>query len=156
VSAVGEDALPGVQDGPARHIVVGVDGSASSLDALRWAAAQADRTGASLDAVIAWQYPYVYGGFPVSDSVDWRLSAQRTLDDAVAAALGEDGPKVTTTVREGDAAGALLAASATAELLVVGHRGHGGFTELLLGSVSQRVVTHATCPVVVIRHRADG
>jgi nucleotide-binding universal stress UspA family protein len=141
-----------VEDGT-RHIVVGVDGSASSLDALRWAAAQASRTGAGLDAVTAWQYPYVYGGSPIRDTVDWRLSAQLTLDAAVAEALGEDGPKVTTTVSEGDAAGVLLAASATAELLVVGHRGHGGFAELLLGSVSQRVMTHATCPVVVIRHQ---
>jgi len=58
---------------------------------------------------------------------------------------------VSAQVREGDAAQILIAAAAGADLLVVGSRGHGGFTEALLGSVSQHCVHHAPCPVVIVR-----
>ena len=136
---------------PAR-IVVGLDGSPSSLDALTWAVRQAGFTGAELEAVIAWESPILYGVYPMSDDVDWREIAQQTIDAALREALGEDRAKVCATVIEGHPAKVLLDAAVGAELLVVGNRGHGGFAQMLLGSVSAHVVTHATCPVLVVRH----
>ncbi|WP_317620853.1 universal stress protein [Streptomyces sp. CBMA123] len=63
--------------------------------------------------------------------------------------------EIRTRVQEGGAAACLLDAARGAELLVVGSRGHGGFTGALLGSVGQHCVQHAPCPVVVVRHRND-
>lgn len=134
-----------------RHIVVGVDGSAGSVCALRWALEQAQLSGATVQAINAWEYPNMYGSYPLASDIDWRSNAQQILDVALNAVVGLDTAKVSTTVVEGHPATVLLEASVGAELLVVGNRGHGGFVEALLGSVSQHVITHATCPVVVIR-----
>ncbi len=101
--------------------------------------------------MIAWQHPKQYGGYPMIEGIDWRANAQQTIDNALDTALGTDSAKV-STVHQGHAAKVLLDASAGAELLAVGHRGHGGFTEMLLGSVSEHVVTYAMCPVLVKRH----
>ena len=132
------------------RIVVGVDGSAASRDALRWAQWQAELTGAPLEVVTAWSYPTSYG-FPVIADVDWEQGARTVLDEAVDEALGPQAD-VTRRVVEGHAARVLVEAADGADLLVVGSRGHGGFTGMLLGSVSEHVVTHASCPVVVVRH----
>ena len=136
-------------NGRSGRIVVGVDGSAASADALRWAARQARLTGATLEAVTAWSYPTTYG-FPVIANVDWEHEASTALDQAVEAALGKDAD-VTRRVVEGHAAQVLAEAAQGADLLVVGSRGHGGFTGLLLGSVGEHAATHAPCPVVVVR-----
>jgi nucleotide-binding universal stress UspA family protein len=136
-------------------IVVGVDGSASSLDALRWAVGHAALTGANVQAVIAWDYPSLYGAYPLTDNIDWRDNAQQTIDaarDTVDGKDGKDAAKVSSTVIHGHPARVLLDASVGAQMLVVGNRGHSELAEMLLGSVSQHVVTHATCPVLVIRH----
>jgi nucleotide-binding universal stress UspA family protein len=134
------------------RIVVGVDGSPASGDALRWAARQAELTGSVVEAVIGWQYPVQYGNEFYIPPPDWQALAQTTLDKAVAeAGAGQDLP-CTRTVTEGHPAQVLVSASTDAELLVVGSRGHGGFAGLLLGSVSEYVIAHASCPVLVIRH----
>ncbi len=144
------------------RIVVGVDGSPSSKAALAWAVEQAELTGASVEAVIAWHYPIMVGGMPfapigVVESADFGDFAAKVLSDAIGATVDPDGPvKVSSVVREGNAAQVLLDAAKGAELLVVGSRGHGGFTEALLGSVSQACVHHARCPVVIIRAAASG
>jgi len=144
------------------RIVVGVDGSSSSKAALAWAVDQARLTGASVEAVIAWHYPVVVGGIPfapmgVVDSPDYAEFAMKVLSDAIAATVDPDEPvKVSLVVRAGNAAQALLEAARGADLLVVGSRGHGGFTEALLGSVSQACVHHARCPVVIIRAAKSG
>jgi Universal stress protein UspA and related nucleotide-binding proteins len=135
---------------PAR-IVVGVDGSSSSLQALKWAVDHAVLTGATVQAVIAWQVPNLYG-YPVTDGEDWGKDAQQAINVALDTVLGKDSAKVSSTVIQGYPAKVLLDAAAGADLLVVGNRGHSEFTEMLLGSVSQHVVTHATCPVLVMRH----
>jgi nucleotide-binding universal stress UspA family protein len=143
---------------PAGHrMVAGVDGSPSSMSALRWAVRQADLTGTAVDAVIAWNYPAGAGGYgwaPTGSegSFDFQESAEKTLADAVSSAvdLGSD-VEIRSLVVEGLPAQVLLDASDGADLLVVGSRGHGGFAEALLGSVSQHCVHHAHCPVVVIR-----
>jgi len=135
--------------------VAGVDGSPSARSALRWAIRQAELTGGSVDAVIAWEYPAAYGGYgmaPVGVSdVDFAGWAEKTVADEVAAAAADSAVDVRTQVTEGSPARVLLAAAEGADLLVVGSRGHGGFAEALLGSVGQHCVHHARCPVVVIR-----
>jgi nucleotide-binding universal stress UspA family protein len=141
-----------------RRIVVGVDGSAPSQAALAWAVKQAALTGAVVDAVIAWEVPANYS-FLVQVPVDINYAdiAAQVVTDAIAEVSGPgEQVKIRSTPTEGSPARVLLDASKGAELLVVGFRGHGGFTEALLGSVSQHCVHHATCPVVVIRHPATG
>ena len=138
-------------------IVVGVDGSPSSMSALRWAIRQAALTGAAVDAVIAWYYPAAtvgYGWAPTGADAgfDFRETAEKVLAGAIASAVGPGSSVgVRARVVEGNPAQVLLDACDSADLLVVGSRGHGGFTEALLGSVSQHCVHHAHCPVVVIR-----
>ncbi|MGW7444059.1 universal stress protein [Kitasatospora sp. NPDC054795] len=135
------------------RIVVGVDGSTTSRSALAWAARQAGLTGDSVDAVIAWQYPVGYGA-PSAAVPDFDVAgnARQALAEAVAEAAAE-APQVEIRqhVVQGHPAAVLLRAADNADLLVVGNRGHGGFTEALLGSVSQHCVHHAHCPVVVVR-----
>jgi nucleotide-binding universal stress UspA family protein len=156
--------MPGQEHLTGPTIVAGVDGSPSSVTALRWAIRQAGLTGAAVDAVIAWHYPVVaaggYGLAPMvtSGAFDFKGNAKKVLADAISAAAGPDGgAPVRPLVVEGNPAQVLLNASDGADLLVVGSRGHGGFTEALLGSVSQHCVHHAHCPVVVIRGKEhDG
>jgi len=139
-------------------IVVGVDGSPSSIKALEWAIGQAVLTKASIEAVTAWHLPNTYGA-PLPDGSDYAGFATEAVTKAIAVAKNarasdaEAAVKIRTLVAEGHAAQILLDRSADASLLVVGSRGHGGFTEALLGSVSQHVVHHAPCPVVIIRDR---
>ena len=129
-------------------IVVGVDGSPSSQQALRWAARQARLTGAELHAVAVWDYPT---GALVLEDVDWFGITGKSLDDATTASLDPDeADRVQRSVLRGYPVRELLGAAADAELLVVGSRGRGGMAGMLLGSVSQHVVTHARCPVVVM------
>jgi nucleotide-binding universal stress UspA family protein len=132
------------------RIVVGVDGSTQSQQALRWAARIASTTHTAINAVAVWDYPATYGwGLPA----DWNPGAdmKKLLTESVELALGpERAQDVTLTIRQGSAAHVLLEESADALMLVVGSRGHGGFAGLLLGSVSAAVAEHATCPVLVV------
>jgi len=134
------------------RIVVGVDGSESSKAALRWAMRQATLEGARVEAVTAWEYP-AWSGFPPPVArFDLEENASRSLADAVASAARDfPGCEVASRVVEGNAARVLIDAAKDADMLVVGNRGYGGFTEALLGSVSQHCTHHAQCPVVVIR-----
>ncbi len=136
---------------PAERVVVGVDGSEPSRQALRWAAFLAAATGAGVEAVIAWTFPNgaAAGVWPV----DWNpeRDAADALHAAVTEALGEQPPvPVRETVTEGGAARVLLEAGRDARILVVGSRGHGGFSGLLLGSVSSACAEHATGAVLVV------
>jgi nucleotide-binding universal stress UspA family protein len=146
---------------PGGRIVVGVDGSPSSKTALAWAVRQAKLTGASIEAVIAWHYPVLVGGTPFApvgtlDDSDFGGFAATVLSDAIKQTVDPAEPvKISSTVLEGNAAQVLLEIADGADLLVVGSRGHGGFTEALLGSVSQACVHHARCPVVIIRSPKD-
>lgn len=136
-------------------VVVGVDGSDASKDALRWAAKQAQLTGGEVQAVIAWQWPLTYGYYGVFSDVDFAAQARTTLEEVIAESLGEPpSVPVISSVVEGHPAAVLIEASRSADLLVVGSRGRGVFTGMLLGSVSESCVHHATCPVLVIRRPA--
>ncbi|HZD98640.1 MAG TPA: universal stress protein [Micromonosporaceae bacterium] len=134
----------------AKRIVVGVDGSTQSQQALRWAARFASTMQARINAVAVWDFPVTYGwGLPA----DWNPGddMKKLLTETVELALGpERAPDMTLTIRQGGAAHVLLEESADALMLVVGSRGHGGFAGLLLGSVSAAVAEHATCPVLVV------
>jgi len=135
------------------RIVVGVDGSEGSRNALRWAARQARYTGAALEAVIGWEYPAFYGwAAAIPDDLDYDKLAEHALDVAVDEAFGRDRPAwLRTRVVSTHPALALVEASEGAELLVVGSRDDGALADMLLGSVSTYCVHHAPCPVTVIR-----
>ena len=139
------------------RIVVGVDGSPSSRAALAWAVRQAGFTGASVEAIIAWQNPVTVAGVLLAptgplDNLDYGRWAASELNYAINQTVDPDGPvKVSATVQEGNPAEVLLDAAVGAELLVLGSRRHGGFREALLGSVGQSCAHHAQCPVVLVR-----
>ena len=136
------------------QIVVGVDDSANARAALEWAIAEARVRKATLSAVAAWHEPYIGGTAMVPLPVDpasLEEGHQRALDAVIASVdRREDDPPIETRLIRGTATAALLEAAEDADLLVVGARGQGGFLGLLLGSVSQQVVLHAPCPVVVV------
>jgi len=135
-------------------IVVGVDGSSGSRGALRFAVEEARLRNAALRVVTAWHVPPMAysGGFAVSvDSREYEESARAVGVEALASLRDETvGVAVERLAKEGQAAHVLLQEARGADLLIVGSRGHGGFAGLLLGSVSQQVAHHASCPVVIV------
>ncbi len=143
-----------------RPVVVGVDGSASSLAAIDLAVREATLRRRPLCLVHAFIWPYLHvplGPSPYGPPEGGlRHQAERILADAYTRAhttgpnLDIHGELVT-----GEAAAVLLHSSRTAELIVVGDRGLGGFTGLLIGSVAVQLAAHATCPVLVARGTAD-
>jgi nucleotide-binding universal stress UspA family protein len=139
-------------------IVVGVDGSEHAHAALVFAVDEAAMRGAQLRVVAAWDLaPAVYsGGFTPGfdqETVDaFRDTAATVVREALAEATRlKPELDLEGRTREGQAAEVLLAEASDALLLVVGNRGRGGFTSLLLGSVSQQLVLHSPCPVLVVR-----
>jgi nucleotide-binding universal stress UspA family protein len=140
-------------------IVVGVDGSESSRAALRFALAEARQRGTSVRAVGVWHVPVTaYGSAFVPPNLilqeDLETAARDGLQRAIADAAAGD-VEVETAVKEGQPADVLLKEAQTAELLVVGSRGLGGFRGLLLGSVSQQCAHHAPCPLVIVPRARD-
>jgi nucleotide-binding universal stress UspA family protein len=136
-------------------IVVGTDGSKEARRALEWALAEARVRQEKLLVVHAWHIPYAIG-LPVGPSIglaDLELLAEKMLDDELAE-VDTTGVEVIAEALPGPPAMALVEASKSAGLLVIGQRGLGGFSGLLLGSVSYQVVTHAHCPVVIVRSEA--
>lgn len=135
-------------------IVVGVDGSPSSLAALDWAVTEARLRHGEIRLVAAWYYPPLAS--EVSDGViddTFKDDAERALAEAQRI-VADQGVPVTGSVSENSPATALLDAAKDANLVIVGSRGHGGLASLLLGSVSSQVVHHAHCPVLVVRPKA--
>lgn len=146
-----------------KPIVVGIDGSDASREALRWAAEEARLRSAPLVAVYAWSFipPQTIGdpgllAVPAGD-FPGQLEAEReaasgTLEAAVADALAAaPGIGVDQRLVEGDPGDALVKESESAQLVVVGSHGRSGIQAALLGSVSRHVTTHAACPVVVVK-----
>ena len=133
-------------------IVVGMDGSAGSREALQWAVAHAELSGAAVQAVMAWQLPEVYS----MASRDYEADARFELQTAIERALGPDQRShVTSQVVAGRPGHVLVDASRNAQLLVVGSHGHGELIGKFIDSVSAHCVYHAGCPVVVVRHPAS-
>lgn len=137
------------------QIVVGIDGSEASQRALEWAADEARLRGAHLRVVHAWLEVFVDGSFtaPAVYERDAIEQAGRELLDKAVASIPDGAPElsVDSVLVHGQPEVVLLEEAEKADLVVVGSRGRGGLAGLLMGSVSQRVVHHAPCPVVVVR-----
>jgi nucleotide-binding universal stress UspA family protein len=142
-------------------IVVGIDGSESSQEALAWALAEARSRDGQVRVVAAWHVEsMVYAAAPFVPPVEGGIgqSFERVAQSAIAESLeaagdATEGIDIERSIVEGAAARVLIQEAENAELLVVGSRGRGGFAALLLGSVSEQCARHAACPVVIVRHR---
>jgi nucleotide-binding universal stress UspA family protein len=141
-----------------KQIVVGVDGSESSRAALHWAYDDAAHHDAALVAVSTWHLPALpmsppYGQLPPEGYESQPERDARDLLERLTEDLEPRTPEVDVriSISKGNPAKVLIDMSQSADLVVVGSRGHGGFAGMLLGSVSQHVVAHKACPVVVIR-----
>jgi nucleotide-binding universal stress UspA family protein len=137
-------------------VLVGVDGSPESGAALKYAVAEADRRGARLRVVSTYFPEYAVHGrtHPLTASepaieVDVEAQTRRMVEEALAGDAVT--PAVEIVVAAGPAPGVLIDKSREVDVLVLGHRGRGGFASMLLGSVSLQCVLHAHCPVIVVR-----
>ena len=136
---------------PFAQIIVGVDGSEASIEALRQAQRLALPLGAKVLANAYWDYPQVYSGYMMMGIEGFEERAGQILNEAVRTAFGDETPSnVVVNLVRGHPRESLMEASRTADMIVVGRRGHGGFGGLLLGSVSSALVAHAHCPVLVV------
>ncbi|MEO8697133.1 MAG: universal stress protein [Acidimicrobiales bacterium] len=138
-----------------KTIVVGVDGSEGSKTALKWALAQAQLCRAARVVALCTWLPAIPASSPWYADYDVSVELENethALLEAVIADVGgaPDGVEVEARAVRGSAVGALMDAGRAADLLVLGSRGLGGFKGLMLGAVSQQVVTHAPCPTVVV------
>src|SRR5215212_3163882 len=139
------------------RIVVGVDGSESSLQALRWAVAEAGRHAVELVAVTTWTAlpPPIVSPYVDVNKIGERADASSTAEQALKSAL-EDALKnsppvaVQMVATEGHPAKLLAEHSRHADLVAVGARGRGSVAGWLLGSVSQELLRHSSCPVAVV------
>jgi nucleotide-binding universal stress UspA family protein len=144
-----------------QKIVVGIDGSDASKQALRWAIEEARVHGASVIALYAWEVPPPVpevAPIPTIDPVaffpELQSAAEKLVTDTVEEVAGGDTSVTVEPVAvEASPASALLDAARDADLVIVGSRGLGGFKALVLGSVSHQVAQHAPCPVVIHRAR---
>jgi nucleotide-binding universal stress UspA family protein len=136
-----------------KRIVVGIDGSDSAADALRWAIEQAKVTGATVEAVYAWD-PGALVSLAVPPLIDWeplREAAKARPAEIVREAVGnQPGVRIVTKTVTGNPAQVLVDRSAHADLLVVGSLGLGGLKGMLLGSVGHHCAAHSHCPVVIV------
>jgi nucleotide-binding universal stress UspA family protein len=151
-----EGARPGPGAAVQERVIVGIDGSAEAHAALRWALRYARRTGAQVEAIAAWQFPLPQLGAPgdagalMVSPEDVEAEARRWLDEAAGGAdMHPDGGVQLITVG-GDPVDVLLDRAAGAALIVLGNKGHGALAAAVLGSVAQRCVHHARCPVVLV------
>jgi nucleotide-binding universal stress UspA family protein len=155
-----------VRSGPGRAVVVGVDGSASSLEAARYAADLAAAASAELEVVSSYRMPAsevwaeAYAPLEAEGGPSFETVAQEAARTAATAGAqiarqAYPGLTINEQVVEGIPAQVLAQAGASAGLLVVGSRGHGGFAGLMLGSVGHALIHSAPCPVVVI-HATKG
>ena len=140
----------------AGRIVVAIDGSVSALNAARWAAAEAVTRGRGLTLAHALVPPVMGGGF--SMGLPPRLDILDTMREEAMTELGKiadglEGDDITIEIQIGSASALMIQASESADLLVLGSRGHGGFKGLLVGSVGTQVASHAQCPTVILREQ---
>jgi len=151
-----DNPAPGRLDNPApgrRRIVVGIDGSDESRRALLWAVHLGEVEDADVEAVMVRHLPMA-GGYQwvyLAAGIDPLESMRKTLGDTVIRTVGAPAAsEITLRAVEGSPAAVLVSRSEHAAFLVVGSRGHGGFANLLLGSVGTKCVEHAVCPVLIV------
>lgn len=140
------------RDGP---VVVGVDGSGRSARALEFAADEASLRGVELIAVHVWRTPLTAGPtdtMPQVYDIELLEADQHRLLSAALAGLGDRHPglSVRPELGRGSPGSVLTSWSRSAQMTVVGDRGHGGFVGLLVGSVSQHLIFHSACPIAVV------
>jgi nucleotide-binding universal stress UspA family protein len=139
-------------------LVVGTDGSPNANAALQWALDYARRNDTVLRVVHAWHYPYAAseaGAMVAQPLHEFEQAARQVLETSLQT-VDTTGVVVERSVVQGGAAGVLLDESKSADLLVVGARGHGGFIGLMLGSVATHCARHAHVPTVVVPHTTGG
>ena len=129
-------------------IVVGIDGSEASSDALRYAHGEAVSSGAELVAVTVWEVPVMAAAYITTEEVDGAMDPW--MEGFIAEVLGEDGAAVKRAPASGSAAAALLEEAEDADTLIVGTRGHGGLAGVIMGSVSHQLANHTPCPLTVV------
>ena len=136
------------------RIVVGIDGSDNAVAALRWAIGEARLRGATIDAIDAWNYPYVVvpgATIPLHPRADQAVDVEGELEAALAAVSSQaDGVTINSIVTEGVPAAVLCEAAEGADLLVIGHGRHHALRKRVLGSVGTEVLQYAPCPVVIV------
>lgn len=138
-------------------VVVGIDGSEPSKQALRWARYLAEPMGARIEAVAVWHMPTEIGGPVVLDNWDPEGETREYLEAAAHEVFGPTLPEdLSLVVRQGYPAKELMDRATGALMVIVGSRGHGGFSGLLLGSVSAKIAAHAPCATLVVRHDPPG
>ncbi|MBK0869192.1 MAG: universal stress protein [Saccharopolyspora sp.] len=133
-------------------VVAGIDGSDESQRALRWAAEYVQKVGGLVHAVSVWHQPVQFGyRLPTSDS-ELEQRARQQLDK-VAEAVRAEFPSVDIRERliRGHVVDELVGLSPQADMMVLGNKGHGAFTGMMVGSVALKLVHHARCPVLVVR-----
>ena len=147
------------------EIVVGVDGSESSVRAAQWAVDEAGLRDGAVRVITAFQAPAAWLGMgealgaTITTSVseeDLRGYGAATIAEVLTKLLVPDGVEVIADPRMGNASDVLIDASKSASLLVVGSRGHGDIGSVLLGSTGMHCVHHASCPVVVVPNQGSG
>ena len=138
-------------------VIVGVDGSVNAQLAVTWAAGEAARRGAALEALLVWSWleQVPAPGAPDFDPHYGDDEALLALEAALTGALGSDTAHIERRTVNHLARVALVEASARADVLVTGRRGAGGFAGLRLGSTSRAALERAHCPVVVVRGREE-
>ena len=133
------------------RIVVGIDGSPSSLAALAAGIRLASSLHAKLDIITTWSYPADFEAIPAPETWAPEKDAVDILATTSKQAFPAGLPEwAAVRAEQGRAAATLIEASRGAEMLIVGSRGHSGLAGLLLGSVSTECAEHATCPVLVV------
>jgi nucleotide-binding universal stress UspA family protein len=145
------------------RIVVGVDNSPASKAALRAAARLAAATGATIDALGVWEYPFAYGyaeghAMGMGGQSGWHpeTDANKKLTATVDEVFGPDRPTgLRTVLLHGNPATCILEQAKDASLIIVGSRGHGAFAGLMLGSVSTKCAAAAPCPVLIVHAPTD-
>lgn len=141
----------------ADKIVVGVDGSEASIEALREAQRLAALFGIDVEATACWEFPQMYDGYAILGIEGFKERVGQILDEAVDKAFGQQRPdNLRIRLVSGSARETLIEASKSARMLVVGRRGHGRFGRMLIGSVSSACIAHAHCPVVVVHAPETG
>jgi len=150
-TAADEHAQPLWAGAAVMPVAVGVDGSPSSIEAFAWAASEAQRRGALLRVVSAWQPDRSRGSAGASDVAAVR-DRRRVLGELIVETIGAN-PEIDVMVEvvRGSPAPVLLEAAEESALLVLGRRGRGGFPGMRLGSVGLHCVMHASCPVAIVQ-----
>lgn len=144
--------VPAESSAPTGRILVGTDGSDHADHAVRWAADEADRRRSELVVVHVWKYGYHLTTTGIDRADDFTpVDAELILDRAVESARSVSGANIRGELIEGKEADTILGLSETADLLVLGSRGRGGFGAMLFGSIASAAATHSRCPTVIVR-----